>query len=322
MDTQTTESPAGEVAETDNISRLDNFLDGDGIPEEEEEVEIEERTEEDESEESEEDEPEEEESTDSVEVDGKIIDLPPGTPAEVVEQVQAAIAEKEKALTADYTRKTQEAAEIRKFAEEQQKSVQQLAQFNQQHIQELAQYHALTDQLKQYDEVDWSALADADPMAYMKHRDQRAELRDSVNRMGQELGAKFQQAQAVETQRAQQVYKYTVDTLYEKIPNYGPETDKKLVNTAVEMGNRYGMKIDIAALQKMHDPFIWLGLHEISKLQDLMKNGAKDKIVQKKPGKFVKPGVKSNQTTESERRARETLKKTGKGAAALIEKFL
>lgn len=322
----TTETAAAEVE-----TRLNDVL---GIVDEPEDVEEDvaveeetpegedERTEEDESEEPEEGDSEEDESTDSVEVDGKIIDLPPGTPAEVVEQVQAAIAEKERALKADYTRKTQEAAELRKFVEAKHTEVQQREQFNQAHIKEIAQLHALHSQLQEYDNVDWNALADSDPVAFMKHQHQRAELREAVGQMQHALNGQLYEMQAQEKAKAAEVYNFTVQTLRDKIPNYGPEVDQKLVATAKAMGDRYGIPVSVEKLQKMHDPLVWLGLHEVARLQELMSKGAKDKRVPPPAQKFVKPGIKTNKTTESERKARDHLRKTGKGAAALIEKFI
>ena len=321
METQSIEAPAGDIE-----SRLSNAVFGDEESEQTEEPEDltpeEERTEEDESEEPDEGESEEEESTDSVEVDGKLIDLPPGTPAEVVEQVQAVIAAKEQAMRADYTRKTQEAADMRKFAETQYQEVQKIAQFNQAHISELAQLHSLQAQLQQYDGVDWNSLADNDPVSFMKHQHQRTELREAVSQMQNGLSGEFTKTQESERQRAAEVYDYTVNTLRDKIPNYGPEVDQKLVNAAVEMGNRYGLKVNVENLSSMHDPLIWLGLHEVARLQELVAKGAKEKSVPHKAQKFVQPGIRTNKTTESERRARDNLRNTGKGAASLIEKFI
>lgn len=322
----TTETAAAEVE-----TRLGDVLGIDDDPEEigeDEEVEgapegeDDERTEDDDSEEPEEGDSEDDEATDSVEVDGKIIDLPPGTPAEVVEQVQAAIAEKERALKADYTRKTQEAAEMRKFVEAKHTEVQQREQFNQTHIKEIAELHALHNQLQEYEGVDWNALADSDPVAFMKHQHQRAELREAVGQMQHALNGQLYEMQAQEKAQAAEVYNFTVQTLHDKIPNYGPEVDQKLVATAKAMGERYGIPVSVEKLQKMHDPLVWLGLHEVARLQELMSKGAKDKRVPPPATKFVKPGIKTNKTTESERQARENLRKTGRGAAALIAKFI
>jgi hypothetical protein len=53
-----------------------------------------------------------------------------------------------------------------------------------------------------------------------------------------------------------------------------------------------------------------------------VSKGAKEKSVPHKAQKFVQPGIRTNKTTESERRARDNLRNTGKGAASLIEKFI
>ena len=327
MDTTTTEAPAGEVEnrladalgiEDDDAEDIEEVATEEEAPEGDDD----ERTDEDESEESDEDESEEEAEPDSVTVDGKIIDLPPGTPAEVVEQVQAAIAEKERALTADYTRKTQEAAEMRKGAEAFQQEVQHQAQFNEQHLEGLASLQSMTAQLKQYADVDWALLEYQDPEGFKEHKYQRASLQASHEKLHAELSGRLNEHHAQAQAKAAEVYNYTVNTLREKIPNYGVEVDKGLVKAAVDMGKRYGIEVSVEKLRGMHDPLVWLGLHEVARLQELMTKGAQDKRIPPKPTKHVTPGVKTTKTTESERKARDNLRKTGKGAASLIEKYL
>jgi len=225
-------------------------------------------------------------------------------------------------MTADYTRKTQEAAEMRKGAEAFQTEVQQQAQFNAQHLEGLASLQSMTAQLKQYADVDWALLEYQDPEGFKEHKYQRASLQASHEKLHAELSGKLQEHHAQSKAKAAEVYNYTVNTLREKIPNYGPEVDTSLVKAAVDMGKRYGIEVSVEKLRNMHDPLVWLGLHEVARLQELMTKGAQDKRIPPKPTKHVTPGVKTTKTTESERKAREHLKKTGKGAASLIEKYI
>lgn len=312
------EQQATEPTEVADVSdRLADYFDKpdeDEVPQDEE---LTDEAEEESPEESDEEETEGEEVPESVEVDGKVIELPEGTPPEVVEAVTAAIAEKERSLKADYTAKTQEAAEMRRAATAYYEQTQQQAAFNQQHIMDIAKLQGIVTQVQEYDAINWNELADADPVAFLKYQHQRTELRETHARLYQELN---EQANSMNQQRSEQqriAEQQGRQVLAKDIPGWGAEYAAKI--------NGFGQKtygFTAAELGNIFDPRMVKVLNDAFKYQELKTKGVKAKQVPEAPRKFVKPGAKVTQSTESERRAREHLRQTGRGAASLLEKFL
>lgn len=308
---------------TDDASpaeRLNDALFG-----EDEENEIEEEVtgepESDSDEEPDEGESEDEEPAGSVEVDGQIIELPEGTPPEVAAAISEAISAKEKAMQADYTRKSMEVGEMRKNAEQMAQDVQLRTQLAERYVERMTQFNAVQAQLQQLDTLDWNSLADSDPIAFLKAQHQRTELRQMAGAMQQEHAQDYAKAQEQAQQQRAESYRNCVETLQKHIPSYDREVDQRLVQTALKLGEQYGIKVDATQLSNDLNPLTWLGLYELSKAMDA-RTSAKSKIERDKPRQFVKPGAKVSKSTETERRHREHLRKTGKGAASLIEKFI
>lgn len=98
---------------------------------------------------------EEQSSAESIRFAGRDIPLPKGTPKEVVDGVAHVARE----LDADYTRKTQEAAEVRKSAEAAQKSFSQLTELAQRHLDGIAQIKGIDAQINAYQQAISAALA-------------------------------------------------------------------------------------------------------------------------------------------------------------------
>jgi|TARA_R110002124_G_scaffold255119_2_gene420749 hypothetical protein len=318
MEQQATEAPE---AVADVSDRLDNLL---GEPvEEEQQTEPEELAEEDEGteveaqEESDEEEPVEVEATDSIEVDGQVIDLPEGTPQEVIEAVTTAITEKERSLKSDYTQKTQEAAEMRKAAIAHYEQVQQQAVFQQEHIEAVSQLQNMATQLKEFEAINWDALADKDPVAFLKYQHQRTELREGHTKLSQQLNTRANSVAQQQAQQLNETVQKGQEVLANDIPGWGAEYAAKL-NTFGQKA--YGFTAD--ELDNISDPRIVKALSDAFKYGELRTKGVKSKQLKAVPKKFVKPGAKINKTSETERRQRKSLKDTGKGAATLIEKYL
>lgn len=100
--------------------------------------------------------------------------------------------------TADYTRKTQEAAELRRQAEAER---QRFVQFNQEQIQAHQAVAGIDAQLQQFSQVNWQQLSDSDPVQAQKLWIQYQQLKDQRQHVAGRL-AQFEQARAVEEQRA------------------------------------------------------------------------------------------------------------------------
>ena len=319
MEQQATEA---QEAVADVSDRLDNLL---NEPVEEEETQTEQKelagedegTEVEAQEESDEEEPVEVEATDSIEVDGQVIDLPEGTPQEVIEAVTTAITEKERSLKSDYTQKTQEAAEMRKAAIAHYEQVQQQAVFQQEHIEAVSQLQNMATQLKEFEAINWDALADKDPVAFLKYQHQRTELREGHAKLSQQLNARANSVAQQQAHQLNETVQKGQEVLANDIPGWGAEYAAKINGFGQKA---YGFTAD--ELGNIYDPRMVKVLNDAFKYQQLKTKGVKSKQLKAVPKKFVKPGAKINKASETERRQRKNLKDTGKGAATLIEKYL
>lgn len=289
--------------------------------EETEEVEPEEEETEDEStDEPEEGETEEEEDAESETGEKFVID---GEEFDVPKEL-APVAEKlkryEESVRADYTRKTQEAAEVRKTAETLQQRVQQEAVFNQQNTDLLVEWKTLDAQLKEYEGVDWAALAEQDIGAYSKHK----ELRDALRQKQQHVAQEFNQRKAFieerqsEEQRKQ--HEYTVEAVTRAVPDYFEKYDNKVEGVAESLASKYGLTIDKAQLKRLSsDPVVVLGLVELSKYYDLI---AKRPEVSKRVESAPKPAKLSRPAPKTRHQEAEKRLKSGRGRIEDLAKFL
>lgn len=105
--------------------------------------------------------------------------------------------------TADYTRKTQEVAEQRKSVEAKMAEAQAAYQTSQEVIEARAIVHNIDSQLKQYENVNWQALENEDPMAAMSHwrqfqqlQQQRGQVAQYLDKTQNDLSEKAKQATA------------------------------------------------------------------------------------------------------------------------------
>lgn len=294
--------PTAEVS-TDVNERFENWLQSDEPADEAEavegeEVESEQADTESEVVESDEDQPdaeeEEEDSEDeTLTIDGEEVTLPKDV-AEKVTKIQ-------KRLEADYTRKTQEAAEMRKSAEALNQRVQQDAVFHQQNTDLMVEWKSIDMQLKEYDSVDWAALAEQDIGTYSKHKEIRDGLRAKQQQVGQEFQSRQQFVEQQQAEQSKQQLEYTISTVKRAIPTYDKAMDDKAVQTAIKLGEKYGVKVDPQLLSQTRDPLVWIGLVELSKYMDIVaKRPATNKQVAAAP-KPAKPTAKPQKSSQQSR---------------------
>ena len=290
--------PVAEVSEKSMDEKLEAWLHSDDEVEGEEVIESEQAEADPEVVESDEDQPAEDEAEDSEDenetltIDGEEVLLPKEV-AEKVTKVQ-------KRLEADYTRKTQEAAEMRKSAEQLKQRVEQDAVFYQQNTDLLVQGQSIGAQLKEYENVDWPALAEQDIGAYSKHK----EIRDSLRVQLQQVGQEFNQRQTAFTEQQateqSQRHAFTVETVKKAIPDYFEKYDTKVIGVAEALATKYGLTIDREQLKQLsNDPFVVLGLVELSKYYDLVAK--RPEIAKKVAAAPAKVGVKPQKSSAQSR---------------------
>lgn len=137
----------------------------------------------------------------------------------------------------DYTQKAQNLARER---QESQAHIQQQFAQVQQFSQELGQLTTLDATLNQYQNVDWAALREADPLSYNTHL---AEFNDARMRRGEMVQAiTFKQQQFAEQQQ-QQFAQQTQEAqayLSEKIPGFGKEHLSQMKEFGIKHGFQPG----------------------------------------------------------------------------------
>lgn len=227
----------------------------------------------------------------------------------------------------DYTQKTQRLAEERRAVEAQtqaikaqEEAIKQAAEFQQVAHKQLAKLTAVDEQLAQYQQVNWQALTDQDPIeaqklffAYQQLQNQRGQLAQEVAGAQQEFSRQLQSLQAKRLEENKAI-------LSRDIPNWGPELAKELMTT----GKAYGF--DDAELSQLSDARAIKLLHDANQWRKLQnsKPSMQNKISAVPP--VVKPGSKDGKTVQhaQTKQMRDALRKTGDAslAARLIEKGL
>jgi hypothetical protein len=154
-----------------------------------------------------------------VEYEGKVHKLPP--------ELKDALLR-----TADYTRKTQEVAELRKATEARQAEVDRAYQTSQEVIEARAVIHNVDSQLKQYENVNWQQLEDQDPMAAMSHWRQFQMLKEQRGQVAQYLDKTQAEMSEKLAQETDKRLRETRAFAEKEIPGWTPDVDVKIVGFA------------------------------------------------------------------------------------------
>lgn len=162
---------------------------------------------------------------------------------DLVEKLKA-----ERLMHADYTRKTQEVAEIRRAAEAERT---QYAQANAEQVRAMATLVSMDQQLQQMQQIDFHALNQQDPVKAQELFFQMQQLKD--NR--QQFAGQLQQMEQQRTFEAQRLVAKQIEegdaVLKRDIPGWGPEVGKKVFDFATkELGANPG------ALLNLTDPVL------------------------------------------------------------------
>lgn len=288
METEHT-NPSGEVSDDELVQRL---LAQDGGTESEEEHEPESPVE---QEEEAEEQHEEAPATPRhrVKVDGKEEEVP-------LDELIAGYQRQ-----SDYTRKTQEAAELRKAAEAER---QQIAQERARYAQGLQQ---LAQQL-QPPQIDWEALERDDPFGYVKAVQQEQARQQKAAQVHAEQQRLYQQQQHEDYQQRAAALAEASKRLAERIPEYADPEKRQAVQTAIRT---YAQSIGFTAdeLAEASDPRAVEVLNKARLYDELKARAAKAKPVAVQtaiPGAVRPPPNKAKQ-------AADRLKRSGSDADAL-----
>ena len=295
--------------------KLDSYIDAEfpdkNAEPEDEKVELEAEAEQTEDESPEEDKDETEPELITIRHNGKDVKL---SADEVIDLSQKGF---------DYTQKTQELAEERKNIAALAQNVQQQYQLQQQTIQQTAQLYAMDSQLANYQNVNWSAWTDSDPIEAQKGWQQYQILksqRDEVDRSIQHIQTQF--TQQTQAQLATQL-RAGAEELAREIKGWSPELAKQLKSNAA---SNYGFSD--AELDSVVDPRMVKVLHDAYKWRELQ--GKKPEVTKRvaEATKSVKPTGKAEVQSDNRAKLLKQLKssnsRTARRAIAdtLLDKFV
>lgn len=217
---------------------------------------------------------------------------------------------------ADYTRKTQHAANLAQTAEDRLQFAEAREQFTAAVMGDVASLRAKQQRLKEFDSLDMGALYGSDPGTALRLRDQRDELRREIAAEEQAIGGKARHLQALTEQHHARQWELAVDGVKKAIGQYTPGEDAAMLKqvevlglTLKEVRGRYA------------DPRILHAIYKAAKYDAIQsrKSGAVQTAQAAPP--VVKPGAVTQTAAVSKDKAlRARLKQSGdyKDAARLL----
>lgn len=144
---------------------------------------------------------------------------------------------------ADYTRKTQEVAEQRKAVEAEKERIAAQAQawrveqqVNSQLMQHMGQVQAIDSQLAQFQQLDWAAVIDSDPVNALKLQQQFQTLKDQKNNLVQQAIHARQQIEAAQAEMQAKTIHEGEEKLKAEMPDWGPELKTSIRNYGKDIG--------------------------------------------------------------------------------------
>jgi hypothetical protein len=237
-----------------------------------------------------------------VEFDGKSWELPKGTPPELAEGVKKMADD----LKADYTRKTQSIADLRRQTEETAKATQQQAELIAVSATKVVELREVQRQIEQIEAIDFNALADQDPQQAIRLQAAHTRLIQQREGKQREVFETQQQAQALTAQERQRALAQAAEELKKAVPDFTPS----MAQAIRENTKAYGFTD--AELENVTDHRLVLALKDAMAWRQLQaKKPEAMKKVAEAP-KVIKPQAPAPRRENQS--AAERLKKTGRAS--------
>ena len=222
----------------------------------------------------------------------------------------------------DYTQKTQQLAEERRIIALERQTLQAQSQIQEKALDIVGEVKAIDRQLANYKNVDWSALAETDPVEYLKHNHAYRELKETREAKVQEFQQVQSYGQQAQAQYAQQLLASESQKLQAKIPEFrSPEKAQEIKGKMLGYLEQRGFNqaeidtiVDSRFVEVIYDALRYKGLADTKP--------AVKKRIEAAP-KSLKPGSAQNVSTATSE-VKKRLKQTGKEeyAVRLIENML
>ena len=230
----------------------------------------------------------------------------------------------------DYTKKTQELSQGRKEIEEAKSTYNSaLAQMQQERQHYVTQLNQIlqnsSNNLQEYDKIDWNTLKEDDPIEYVKLREDYRDGKEKMQALDQQRQMAMQQQQAEAQKVQQEVIQGERARMVEAIPEWSaPEKQKELATDVKTYALSQGFSEE--ELNSLVDHRSVLVLMKAAKYDALENADVKSKKLKNKP-KVVRSGkgVSSGRNEKSKRNAQMT-RHRGTGhindASVLLEDFI
>lgn len=190
----------------------------------------------------------------------------------------------------DYTRKTQEVAELRKAAEERARLVQSQEQLIAATFDKAVELRQIQTQLAQYDNLDWAQLSDSDPVQAQKLLIARQNLERTLNAKANEYQQAQAQYQQLSHMQRQQLLQEQSSELKSRLPEFTADMAKRIRDTIKQYGyhdEELANVTDARLVHVLHDAMKWRELQ--AKRPEAMKKVAAAPAVVKPQAKAPKP---------------------------------
>lgn len=203
----------------------------------------------------------------------------------------------------DYTQKTQNLASERQAL---QTRVQQEFQAVQAMAAEFGQLTSIDSQLQQFQQVDWRALKEADPLQYATAMADWNALRAQREEVSRQIEGKRQYMTQLQAQQFEEATKEASEYLRKEIPNFGPDSLKAMKQFGEKMGFTAQELSQVADKRMLH--VLWQAA-QWQALQE--KKPALQSKVKALPTKATKPAApaapaKQAQLEKQQRRLAQT----------------
>lgn len=210
---------------------------------------------------------------------------------------------------ADYTRKTMEAANLAKAAQDRLHYAEAREQFTASVVDEIASLKALESQLKSFEGFDVGALYATDPGTALKLRDQRDELRRQVDEKKRAIGAKARELQSMTQMHFEKQWEMAREGAKQRIGTFTPGEDMAMLKQVEALG--FTME---EVRGRYADPRILHAIYKAAKWDTLQAGKGQAVATAQAAPPVVKPGSSKGPSVQAQQKyqdARAKLKKSG-----------
>lgn len=191
---------------------------------------------------------------------------------------------------ADYTRKTQEVAEQRRYVEQQHESLQAVQHAMNATFDKAVELREMQSRIAQLEQLDWQALAGQDATEATKLNFAYQQLQRQAAEKQAEMQQAYAQQQQLEAQNRQQVLQGEFQRLKQSLPAFNEQTAAQIREAARSYGvtdAELDSILDSRYVHVLHDAMQWRNLQ--AKKPQIMKKAAEAPRVIKPQGGAQRP---------------------------------